>query len=61
MSQVRDYGLEGANTVQLDTSQSPVHVDLEAQSPRSPVQSQEKENRRPVSPNVSLAFRVIPY
>lgn len=56
MSDARDYGLDGAAPVQLNTSpmsMPPSHIDLEAQSPHSPIQSQEKGNAHPVSPIVS--------
>ena len=52
MSEVRDYGLEGANPLELNTSSPPMqpsHIDLEAQSPQTPVQSQEAEKKRPIS------------
>ena len=61
MSEVRDYGRDGATSVQLNTSSSPMrpsHIDLEAQSPKSPIQSQEKGYKQPISPIVSRAFRV---
>lgn len=47
MSEVRDYGLDGA---------TPSRVDLEAQSPQSPVQPQERENKHSISPTVSYVF-----
>ena len=55
MSEIRDYGLDGATQSQLPTSQSPMPpppIDLEAQSPKSPDRSQETDNRRPTSPIV---------
>ena len=57
MSQVRDYGLDGAPLVHLSTSPTqiqPTHVDLEAQSPRSVY----TENKlKPQSPTESVRFR----
>lgn len=53
MSEIRDYGFDGATLAQLNTSPSPMrpsNIDLEAQSPQAPVQVQEKENRHPISP-----------
>ena len=61
MSEVRDYGLDGATPAQLNTSTSPLppsHIDIEAQSPRSPIQSQEKGNEHPISPIVSDIYPV---
>ena len=63
MSEIRDYGLDGATQSQLDTSQSPMPpppIDLEAQSPQSPDPSQETDNKRPTSPIVSPLSQAIP-
>lgn len=60
MSEIRDYGFDGATPAQLNTSPSPMrpsNIDLEAQSPQAPVQVQEKENRHPISPIESVRFR----
>ncbi|KAL9134930.1 MAG: hypothetical protein Q9175_003875 [Cornicularia normoerica] len=60
MSEARDYGLDGATPVQLNTSPSPMrppHIDLEAQSPRSPIQFQRKEDKHPISPTESVRCR----
>lgn len=57
MSEVRDYGLDGANPAQLNTPPSP--IDLEAQSPQSPVQPQETDNKNPISPIVSHVSQTI--
>lgn len=64
MSEVRDYGLDGANPTQLNTTPLPMrppNIDLEAQSPRSPVRYQEKENKHPISPIVSYIPRAFSF
>ena len=64
MSEIRDYGLDGATQSQLNTSQSPMQpstLDLEAQSPQSPVQSHQSDNKRPTSPIVSRPSQATPY
>ena len=63
MSEVRDYGLGGATPLNLNTSQSPMRpsrIDLEAQSPQSHVQPQERDNKDPISPIVSYVLQAIP-
>ena len=57
MSQARDYA-SGGEPIRLDTDQvRPAHVDLEAQSPRSPVNGIDVKS--PTSPTESLRFRKV--
>ena len=57
MSQVRDYGLNAASPIHLSASpmrMQPAHVDLEAQSPKSPYT---EDKLKPQSPTDSVRFR----
>ncbi len=59
MSEVRDYGVDGASSTRLNTSSmAPAHIDLEAQaqSPRSPVQFID-DKTKPPSPIDSVRQR----
>ena len=64
MSEIHDYGLDGSNPVQSNTSSSPKplsNLDLEAQSPQTPVESREPGNNQPVSPIVSHLLLAISF
>ena len=58
MSQVRDYAVEGgAAPTRLDTSPAkPTHIDLEAQSPTSPIHYSDAQ-LKPQSPTESVRMR----
>lgn len=57
MSEVRDYGVDGASPTRLNTSpMAPTHIDLEAQTPKSPVQVSD-DKMKPQSPTDSVRQR----
>ncbi|KAK4692889.1 hypothetical protein P7C71_g4401, partial [Lecanoromycetidae sp. Uapishka_2] len=58
MSEVRDYGVDGASPTRLNSSPgAPTHIDLEAQTPMSPVNFVD-DKMKPQSPTESVKQRI---